>query len=145
MPIITVKIAPHSPVADLERQVALLAAQASTDLLRKNPEVTAVVVERVDPASWFAGGLSLAEQRRSSFWLEIRVVDGTNTKDEKEAFIAHVFEGMGALLSDLHEESYIHVNEVAADAYGFGGLTQEHRFIAGKLGITPANRQRQAA
>ena len=53
---------------------------------------------------------------------------------------------MSALLGDLHKESYIHVNEVAADAYGFGGLTQEHRFIAGKLGARPINQhQRQAA
>jgi 4-oxalocrotonate tautomerase len=135
MPIITIKVAPLRPLADLDRQVAALAVRASSELLRKKSELTAVVVERIDPAAWFAGGSSLAEQGRSSFWLEIKVVDGTNTKDEKEAFIAQVFQSMEVLLGELHEESYIHVDEVAADAYGFGGLTQERRFVAAKLGV----------
>ncbi|GEP03670.1 tautomerase family protein [Methylobacterium oxalidis] len=137
MPIITVKVAPHDPVPDLERAVAALAARASTEILRKRADLTAVLVERADPAAWFAGGASLADQGRSSYWLEIRVVDGTNTKEEKEAFLAAIHDGMGHLLGDLHPESYVHVAEVSADAYGFGGLTQERRFVAGRLGVPP--------
>jgi 4-oxalocrotonate tautomerase len=133
MPIINIKIAPLSPVTELEEKVAAAVTQASTHILRKNPEVTAVVVERVDPKVWFAGGTPLDRQRKSSFWLEIKVVDGTNTKDEKEAFIAAVFAAMAKLLGDLHEESYVHVHEVIADSYGYGGLTQERRYIAAKL------------
>jgi 4-oxalocrotonate tautomerase len=145
MPIITVKVAPRRPVARLEAEVAVLVAGAATEVLRKKPELTAVIVERVDPARWFAGGTSLAEQGRSSFWLEIKVVDGTNTKDEKEAFIARIFDAMAGLLGDLHDESYVHVDEVAADAYGFGGLTQERRYIAAKLGVDAKTPQRQRA
>jgi 4-oxalocrotonate tautomerase len=141
MPIITVKVAPLHASADLEQKIAASVVHASTEVLRKNPDVTAVVVERVDPKSWFAGGTSLFQQRKSSFWLDIKIVDGTNTKDEKEAFITQVFDRMGKLLGDLHEESYIHVHEVSADAYGFGGLTQERRYIAGKLQVSPSARQ----
>ena len=135
MPIITVKLATVRPVDDLERRAAESIVRLSTDILHKKPELTAVIVERVGPGTWFAGGASLAEQNASSFWLEIRVVDGTNTKDEKEAFVAAVFSRMGELLGDLHHESYVHVHEVAADAYGFGGLTQERRDIEGRLGL----------
>ena len=42
---------------------------------------------------------------------------------------------MDELLAPLHEESYAHVDEVKGDAYGFGGLTQERRYIAGKLEV----------
>ena len=59
MPIITVKVAPLGAVSDLERKVAELAADASTRHLRKRPELTAVIVEKVDPAAWFAGGRTL--------------------------------------------------------------------------------------
>jgi phenylpyruvate tautomerase PptA (4-oxalocrotonate tautomerase family) len=59
-----------------------------------------------------------------------------NPKDEKAAFIAAVFATMGELLGDLHHESYVYVHDVSATAYGFGGLTQERRYIAGKLGVT---------
>jgi 4-oxalocrotonate tautomerase len=31
----------------------------------------------------------------------------------------------------------VHVDEVKGDAYGFGGLTQERRYIAGKLQVAP--------
>jgi 4-oxalocrotonate tautomerase len=48
---------------------------------------------------------------------------------------------MGELLGPLHGESYAHVDEVKGDAYGFGGLTQERRYIAGKLEVAA----RQAA
>ena len=66
------------------------------------------------------------------------VPDGTNTKDEKAAFVAAVFKRMGELLGPLHSVSYVHANEVRGDAYGYGGLTQEQRYIAGKLGIKSA-------
>jgi len=138
MPIMTVKVSSRNEIADLEKKVAALAAQASTSILHKRPELTAVIVERVNPNAWFAGGTTLAEQHASSFWLEIKVVDGTNTKDEKEAFVAAVFEHMGQLLGNLHHESYVHVHEVSADAYGFGGLTQGRRYIASKLQVSPA-------
>jgi 4-oxalocrotonate tautomerase len=40
---------------------------------------------------------------------------------------------MNELIGPLHSESYVHVNEVRGDAYGFGGVTQNERYIAGKL------------
>ncbi len=106
-------------------------------ILRKDPKVTAVIVKSVDAADWFAGGRSLAEQRLASFWLDVHVSEGTNTKDEKADYIAAMFRRMGELLGPLHNESYIHVDEVKGDAYGFGGLTQERRYIAGKLEVAP--------
>ena len=94
-------------------------------------------MKSVDPADWFAAGKSLAEQKLASFWLDIHITEGTNTKDEKAAYIAAIFQQMGALLGPLHNESYLHVDEVRGDAYGFGGLTQERRYIASKLAVPP--------
>jgi 4-oxalocrotonate tautomerase len=56
--------------------------------LRKDPRVTAIIVKSVDAADWFAGGKSLAEQSLGSFWLDVHVSEGTNTKDEKAAYLA---------------------------------------------------------
>ena len=36
-----------------------------------------------------------------------------------------------------------HVDEVRGDAYGFGGLTQERRYIAGKLEVAPQRAPRR--
>ena len=62
-------------------------------------------------------------------------MDGTNTKGELAAFLAAVFAAMGELLGPLHEESYALVHEVPAHAYGYGGLTQEHRYVAGRMAV----------
>ena len=57
-----------------------------------------------------------------------KITDETNTKSEKAEYICEVFEGFARLLGNLHEESYIYVQDVRAAAYGHGGQTQEHRF-----------------
>jgi 4-oxalocrotonate tautomerase len=137
MPLITVSYssARHSP--PLNAEIAAAVNELTAKILHKDPRVTAIIVKSVDPANWFAGGKSLAEQKLASFWLDIHVTEGTNTKDEKAAYIAAMFTRMGELLGPLHNESYLHVDEVKGDAYGFGGLTQERRYIAGKLEVAP--------
>jgi 4-oxalocrotonate tautomerase len=134
MPIITVKYATSRPATGLKAAVARTASELAANVLHKDPKITAVVVEAVDPADWFCGGHSLAESGLASFWLDIHITDGSNTKDEKAAFIAAVFKRMGELLGPLHVESYVHADDVRADGYGFGGVTQEQRYVAGKLG-----------
>jgi 4-oxalocrotonate tautomerase len=134
MPIITVRYATTRSAPGLKAAVARAASELAASVLHKDPKVTAVLAEAADPADWFCGGHSLAESGLASFWLDIHVTDGTNAKDEKAAFIAAVFKRMGELLGPLHVESYVHVHEVRADGYGFGGVTQEERYVAGKLG-----------
>jgi 4-oxalocrotonate tautomerase len=136
MPMITILYSTPRPASGLKSQIAAAAADLAASILRKDPKVTAVIVDAVDPDDWFAGGASLAAQRLASFWLDIRIVDGSNTKDEKADYISAVFQRMGELLGPLHSESYVHVNDVRADGYGFGGLTQERRYIARKLAVT---------
>ena len=137
MPLITVTYSSsrHSP--SLKADIAAGVTELTAQILHKDPKVTAIIVKSVDAADWFAGGKSLAEQKLASFWLDIHVTEGTNTKDEKAAYIAAMFKRMGELLGPLHNESYLHVDEVRGDAYGFGGLTQERRYIAGKLDVSP--------
>jgi len=137
MPLIQLKFATpqHNSDARSKALVPTLAAQASAlaaEFLRKDPKVTAVIVEEVKAESWFCAGRSLSEQGRASFWLDIKITDSTNTKDEKAAFIAHAFDAMQAILGPLHEESYVLVHDVHGYAYGYGGRTQEQRYIAGK-------------
>jgi 4-oxalocrotonate tautomerase len=137
MPLITVTYSSARQAPSLKADIAAAATELTASILRKDPDVTAVIVKSVDAADWFAGGSSLAEQGRASFWLDVHVSEGTNTKDEKAAYIAAMFRRMGELLGPLHHESYLHVDEVRGDAYGFGGLTQERRYIAGKLDVAP--------
>src|SRR4051812_35915123 len=142
MPLITVSYSSSRNTPSLKADIATAVSDLTAKILHKDPKVTAIIVKSVDAADWFAGGASLAEQKLASFWLDIHVSEGTNTKDEKADYLAAMFRRMGELLGPLHNESYLHVDEVRGDAYGFGGLTQERRYIAGKLEVAP---QRAAA
>ena len=142
MPLITVTYSSAREAATLKAEIASAVSDLTARILHKDPKVTAVIVKSVAAADWFAGGKSLAEQKRASYWIDVHVSEGTNTKDEKAAYLAAVFQRMAELLGPLHEETYLHVDEVRGDAYGFGGLTQERRYIAGKLAVPP---QRAAA
>jgi 4-oxalocrotonate tautomerase len=137
MPLITVSYATPRPSAAQKADIVGAVTELTAKILHKDPKVTAIIVKSVDASDWFASGRSLAEQGLASYWIDVHVSEGTNTKDEKAAYIAAMFSRMGELLGPLHHETYLHVDEVRGDAYGFGGLTQERRYIAGKLDVAP--------
>jgi 4-oxalocrotonate tautomerase len=127
MPILNVKVsAEKSP--ELTRKISELLLDLTTRILKKKREVTAIAIDYIDPDDWIVGGKSLGEQGKSSFYFDIKITDETNTKDEKALYIREAFDGFARILGNLHEESYIHVQDVRAAAYGFGGYTQEYRY-----------------
>ena len=128
MPILKVKVS-ATPSPALTREIADTLLELTTRILRKKRELTAITIDYVPPEHWVVGGATLAAQGKSSFYFDIKVVDGTNTKDEKAQYVRECFAAFSRLLPNLHEESYIHVDDVKAEAYGFGGLTQEYRYI----------------
>jgi 4-oxalocrotonate tautomerase len=132
MPIINVSIT-GEPDPALSQLIADRVTELTCRHLKKDPTITAVALHYIAPEHWFAGGTSLAAHGANTFWLDIKVVDGSNTKTELATYVENMFETMSALLGKLHTESYILVHEVPAAAYGFGGKTQEYRFISGKL------------
>ena len=128
MPILNVKVS-AAPSPDLSAHINAGLVDLTQRILRKNPEITAVAIDYVPPEHWYVGGKSLRERRQNSFYFDIKIVDGTNTKDEKSRYLAESFKFFEQLLGDLQPESYIHIQDVRADAYGYGGKTQEYRYI----------------
>jgi len=138
MPLVTVTFASQSKRLASKAAIAAEVSRLSSTFLSNDPKITAIIVQQVEPEDWFAGGRSLADAGLASVWLDIHVTEGNKTKDEKAKFIAETFKAMGRLLGPLHEESYIHVHEARGDAYGYGGLTQERRYIAKTLAVPAA-------
>lgn len=131
MPILNVKVSqPASPA--LTQAIAENLLELTTRILHKKRELTAIAIDHVPPEQWIVGDSTLAAQGKNSFYFDIKVVDGTNTKDEKAQYVAECFAAFDRLLAPLHEESYIYVQDVRAEAYGYGGLTQEYRYIKAK-------------
>lgn len=125
MPTLQLKI---SPPQSAERLGAI--ARRLTDLtatvLGKRREVTAVVVEELWPGRWFVGG---RPPQGATALLEVRVTRGTNTAEEKEAFVAAAYAELSQQLGSLEEASYVVVQEVAATDWGYGGRTQAARRV----------------
>ena len=127
MPYIHIQVSGEENNA-LAAQVAAKASELTSSILNKDPALTAVVVDFVAQSNWFVAGQSLAEHDlRSYHWL-VSITDETNTKSQKAAYMKAVHEAMQQLLSGVAEHSYIHIADLRAAAYGFGGLTQEHRY-----------------
>lgn len=127
MPILTVKLSGKKS-SEMTQQIGSLLMDLTSRILHKKREVTAIAIEYVDHDAWFIGGKLLSEQGKNSFYFDIKITDETNTKDEKARYIKEAYEGFARILGNLHEESYIHVQDVRAAAYGYGGETQEFRY-----------------
>lgn len=127
MPILNVKISGQRS-DETTKAVAKLLLDLTSRILGKDPNVTAIAIDYVDPRDWIVGGASLADQGKTSVYFDVNVTDETNTKAEKARYVAEAFDGFARLFGNLHEESYIYVQDVRAAAYGYGGKTQEFRF-----------------
>jgi 4-oxalocrotonate tautomerase len=124
VPMITVQLA-ATPAPALSARVAHSLTDLTAAHLHKDPSLVSVSVDYVDPAHWFVAGAN----ERPAFFVEIRVTQGTNTKDDKAAYVAAVQAELAALLDAPGPRGYVQVAEVHADAYGFGGLTAERRYV----------------
>ena len=127
MPILTVKVSGKKNQY-LTMQIGSLLMDITSRILKKKHELTAIAIEYVDHDSWFVGGKLLSEVGMNSFYFDIKITDETNTKDEKAQYIKEAFEGFNRILGNLHEESYIYIQDVRATSYGYGGKTQEFRY-----------------
>lgn len=131
MPYLNIKLSMPENAATSAKVAALLTS-LTAEYLGKKRELTSVAVDYVSAPHWMVGEQVVADRSQVTFYLEVKVTEGTNTKDQKAAYVAAVHDALQTLLGPLHEASYTVIHEVHADAWGFGGKTQEHRYIQGK-------------
>lgn len=131
MPYLNVKLCAASS-QEASAKIALVLTDLTTEFLKKKRELTAVTVEYIAAEQWFIGGTPITDQFVSSFYLDIRITEGTNTKDEKAIYVSRVFAAIEAIIGSLAPASYIVIHEVHADAWGYQGQTQEFRYVRSK-------------
>jgi 4-oxalocrotonate tautomerase len=127
MPILNVKVSAKKS-AELTQSISGILLELTSRILNKKPEVTSIAIDYLDPDDWIIGGRSLSELGKSSVYFDIKITDETNTKAEKAQYIREAFDAFSKLLGNLHEVSYIYVEDVRAAAYGYGGHPQEYRY-----------------
>jgi 4-oxalocrotonate tautomerase len=132
MPLLTLQL-PEMVPNQLSSDLALQLTEVTRRILGKDPSVTGVVIERLKSSDWFVGAESLDARKRLAASLRICVTAGTNTKGQVADFIATAQQLLEDRLSPFEAVSYVIVEEIPAHAWGYGGLTQEHRFVSGRL------------
>jgi 4-oxalocrotonate tautomerase len=131
MPILNVKLS-TKPSPDGSARIAAALTDLTVEILKKKRELTAVAIDHVSPGEWFIAGVRVQTDALNTFHLDIKVTEGTNTKDEKALFVSRVLSVMEGIVGPLAAASYVVVQEVRGDAWGYQGETQEFRYIRGK-------------
>ena len=129
MPTLQLKVSPLQNPSRY-RTLATALTRLTAEYLHKRAEVTAVMIDDLPAARWYVGG---ADVQRPTAFLEISITQGTNTAQQKAAFIAAAFAELQEQLragQPLAEASYVIVRELPAGDWGYGGLTQAARQAA---------------
>jgi 4-oxalocrotonate tautomerase len=125
MPFIHIRIAGRQLSGQQIRELQDGTTRLIASVMRKNADLTSVLVEPVALSGWSIGG---AVAQAAAAHVEINVTAGTNTGAEKARMIAQ----QAALLKEVLGEAlpvatYVIIREVPADAWGYDGLTQQQR------------------
>src|SRR4051812_33943124 len=100
MPILNVKVSSAAD-AEIGARISSGLSELTARILHKNPELTALTIDFVPPEHWYVGGKTLRDHGRNSFYFDVKIVDGTNTKEEKSRYIAESFAFFAGLLGNL--------------------------------------------
>lgn len=124
MPFARLTYRPHRP--DREEHLA----QALTNLiardLAKRHDLTSVLIEATSSSHWTIGG----EPPAAAAHLEVFVTAGTNSPEEKRAFLQNAMALLRAEWPELHAATYVVVHELPATDWGYDGLSQADRAAA---------------
>lgn len=128
MPYLNIKVSIPESSEFADKIMAVLMKHTS-EVLGKKPDVTSIEIDFIAPDKWFVGGVRASKLKAVTFYLDIKVTDGTNTKAEKAKYVRNVFADFDSMFGPITPASYIVIHDVRADSWGFQGRTQEYRFI----------------
>lgn len=109
---------------ELREAIVSIILDNTTNILNKKPEVTSILVEFVSFNTW-----NINKDNLTTFNVDIKITKGTNTKDQKSNYIKQTYLKIKNVLGDISPASYIIIDEIDADSWGFEGLSQEYRYI----------------
>ena len=127
MPFVDITVAADTVTVEQVRTLQEGATVLMVDAMNKKAELTAVRVQQVPLVSWSVGG----RPTTCAAHLDVKVSAGTNTSEEKARFIAGAMGLLRSVLGPaLDPVTYVVIDEVPGDAWGWNGMTQARRAVA---------------
>lgn len=125
MPYIDLRLQP-TPSPGQAARLTRGITDAMVEVAGKRREVTAVRISGAE-AYWTIGGESADT---ATAYLDVKITRGTNSAEEKAALLQRLHALLVDTLGELAEASYLVVHELAAENWGYAGLTQAARAAA---------------
>ncbi|WP_330180291.1 hypothetical protein OHB26_28250 [Nocardia sp. NBC_01503] len=122
MPFVRITIADPDIAPDTQAALAADITGLLEKDLFKEPEVTVVHLNLVPADRWFVGATRPAQATGAH--LEVSITLGTNTSQEKAAFIEHAYDVLNTHLGTLPGAAYVALYELDGEGYGYNGVTQ---------------------
>ncbi len=123
MPFARFTIADEDLTPDTQQRLAAGVTELLERDLLKEPEVTVVHTNLVPADRWFAGHAQRHPEATGAH-LEISITAGTNTAQEKAAFLTHAHQLLADTLGTLPPAAYVAVVELDGESYGYNGTSQ---------------------
>jgi 4-oxalocrotonate tautomerase len=124
MPYINIKVAGPTISALQISQLQTGITQLMAKVLKKKAELTSVLVEKLDIQGWSIGGTPV----KLAAHVNANITEETNTEEQKSQFIAEANALLKSVLgTDLPTATYVVIQEVKEEAWGYDGVTQSGR------------------
>jgi 4-oxalocrotonate tautomerase len=96
-------------------------------ILHKRKEVTLVQVKESTSSQWSVDSRPLSLSGKPCAYVNIKITRGTNSPGEKSDMIGNFMNMLKEVIGSTEEASYVVIDEVPADSWGYDGITQKHR------------------
>ncbi|MFC4950481.1 tautomerase family protein [Pseudonocardia sp. GCM10023141] len=125
MPFARITIADPATPTEVQHDLVRGISKLLVDVLDKEPEVVVTHVNLTSPQQWYVGGDHVTAATGAH--LEVSITAGTNTPEEKSAFVREAYTTIRDTLGALPDAVYVALIELDGNAYGYNGVTQAQR------------------
>lgn len=96
-------------------------------IMGKRREVTVVHIQEDDPKQWATNAIALNKEDPTGAFVDIKVTEGTNTREEKAEMILQTVKMLQGVVGTIQEACYVIIDDIPANSWGYGGKTQAAR------------------
>lgn len=124
MPFVNIKIAGPTLAPEQICRLQKRTTNLMADVFGKKSELTSVQVEQAPIAGWSIGAASA----RITAHIDAKMPASANTPEDRARFIAEANALLKQVLgAELPIATYVAIEEIPGDAWGYDGVTQEQR------------------
>lgn len=124
MPFIHIRIGGPNLTSEQTSHLQEAITNMMASILGKRADLTSVFVEQTSTSGWSIGALKPTVTAH----IDAKITAGSNTPDEKRQFIVEAHKLLKAQLGpELPMATYVIIDEIPGDSWGYGGLSQAQR------------------